>query len=481
MNIDVTIDKLKNSPECERTYKLLSVFKEKYPEEKEVFVAHAPGRVNLIGEHIDYNGYAVMPMSINREIEVAFVPLNEPRVEICSATSENMEREFLISDNIKAYDMGDWGNYVKAPCEVLYKWALGYCEDCIPLKGFKGVLIGDIPYAAGLSSSSALVVCIGTIINYINNLSISKSKLADLMAKGELYVGTMGGGMDQSASIFGHKDGPLRIMFRPIRVEEIKMSQGVSFIIANSLKKAEKTGAARFNFNTRSIECKLGLEILKNLAKDVYPESVYMPSIRRFQKLVGWDHIMPFFDKIPKHGLSIEEVSKLSGLSVEDITEKFLLLNDNVYLPIPKDGFKIADRLEHVFCEAKRVSLAKKAMIAGKIDLVAQYMDESHNSCRDLYDISCPEVEELIKCLKNAGTLGSRITGAGWGGCTVSIVKTEDADRIIKEIWETYYKEYALPNGLAVPEEKDLSKAIFACSPAEGAGIREEILASDLC
>ena len=471
MNIDQALETYKNP----RTQALLNAFKMRFPNEKEVYIAHAPGRVNLIGEHIDYNGYGVMPMAVNREIEVCFVPNDTSKVEIYDTFKENPYREFHISGNIEPFEMGDWGNYIKAPCQALFRWTEKRFEDKIPLKGFKGVLVGDIPPAAGLSSSSAIVVCIGCVIDFVNNLNIEKSELADLMARGEMYVGTMGGGMDQSASIFGHTKGPLRIMFKPIRVEQIEMPKGYSFIIANSLKKAKKSGKARFNFNNRSISCKLGLEIFKNLIKNDYPDGVLAPSLRRMQKIVGWDNMPPYFEKIPKGGLTLEEVAFLSGLSVDEIREKYLKLNDGEYLPLPEEGFKIYDRLAHVFREAKRVSATKKAMLEGDMESVAKYMDESHASCRDLYEISCPELERLISCLKNAGTMGSRLTGAGWGGCTVSLVKSEDAQRIIEEVWKTYYEDYAMKaeDLLPVPPYENKERVIFACIPAEGAGIRE--------
>ena len=471
MNIDKAFETYKNP----RTQTLLRAFKFRFPKETEVEIAHAPGRVNLIGEHIDYNGYGVMPMAVNREIEVCFVPSNDSSVEIYDAVKESCLRTFNISGTIEPFEMGDWGNYIKAPAQALFNWTVKRFEDKIPLKGFKGVLIGDIPPAAGLSSSSAIVVCIGTLLAHINNIEISKSELADLMAKAELYVGTMGGGMDQSASIFGHSKGPLRIAFKPIRVQQISMPEGYSFIIANSLRKSKKTGESRFNFNNRSISCKLGLEILKNLCKADYPDAPLAPSMRRMQKMVGWENIDKYFEQIPKGGLSLEQISDLCDISYFDLMEKYIKLNDTEYLPIPKGGFKIYDRVKHVFEEAKRVSKTRDAMLEGNMDLVAKYMDESHQSCRDLYEISCPEIEELIKCLKDAGTMGSRITGAGWGGCTVSLCKNEDAERIIEKVWKTYYVDYAskIDDLIPCPPAEEKFKVIYACVPAEGAGIRD--------
>lgn len=469
MNIDEALKKYTNP----RTQKLLQTFKMRFPEEQEVYISHAPGRVNLIGEHIDYNGYGVMPMAVNREIEVCFVPSQDSQVELYDAVKESAYRSFRISGDIEPYEMGDWGNYIKAPCQAMFRWAEEQYEDKIPLKGFKGVMIGDIPPAAGLSSSSAIVVCIGVIVSFVNQLKIDKGTFAGLMARGEFYVGTLGGGMDQAASVFGHSQGPLRIMFKPIRVEQIVMPSGYSFIIANSLKKAKKSGSARFNFNNRSITCKLGHEIFKNAIKDDFPEAVLAPSLRRMQKLVGWENMPKYLNMIPNGGLSVAEISDLAKISEFEIKEKFLKLADGEYLPIPEEGFKVYDRLYHVFSEAKRVSQTKKAMWDGNMNAVAKYMDESHASCRDNYEISCPEIEKLIKCLKNAGTMGSRITGAGWGGCTVSLVRKEEAQIIIQEVWQSYYMNYAKnAEGLIpVPEYSEMSKVIFECVPAEGTGI----------
>lgn len=477
MNIEDALKKYTNP----RTQLLLETFRKRFPNEKEVYISHAPGRVNLIGEHIDYNGYGVMPMAVNKEIEVCFIPSEDSTVELYDAVKESAYRTFRISGDIEPFETGDWGNYIKAPCQAMYKWAEENCEERIPLKGFKGVLIGDIPPAAGLSSSSALVVCIGVIISFLNRLRMSKSAFARLMAQGEIYVGTLGGGMDQAASIFGHQKGPMRISFNPVRVKQINMPEGYSFIIANSLKKAKKTGDARFNFNNRSISCKLGHAILKNLVKDKYPDAVSPVTLRRMQKIIGWENIPEYLEQIPKGGMSLEEISICSGISVNNLKEKFLKLSDSEYLPIPKEGFRIYDRLYHVFTEAIRVSAARDAMRNNDMEKAAALMDQSHISCRDYYGISCPEIEELVKCLKNAGTMGSRITGAGWGGCTVSLVRKEEAEDIIGKVWENYYIGYAKNREglLPVPENKDRNKVIFECIPAEGAGIREIFYASN--
>ncbi|MBQ0106245.1 MAG: galactokinase [Armatimonadetes bacterium] len=462
-------DALINTKDPERL-DLIRKFSERFPEETECYISRAPGRVNLIGEHIDYNGYGVMPMALNREIICCFAPSSSPVVEIYDSVKEDPFRTFSVSGDIEPYKMGDWGNYIKAPCQAMFRWAKDRYEDKIPLMGFKAVFMGNIPPAAGLSSSSAIVVCIGAIVSFINRLKIGKSEFADLMAKAEFYVGTMGGGMDQTASVFGHSRGPLRIKFKPIRVDTVLMPEGYSFIIANSMKKAKKSGEARYYFNDRSISCKFGLEILRNITKEDYPDTAFAPSLRRLQKLIGWEKFPKYFEKIPKHPLSVEEISSLSGISVSDIRENYLKLADGEYLPVPPEGFKIYDRLLHVFTEAKRVSATKNAMEKSEMDKVAEYMDESHASCRDLYEISTPEVEKLISCLKIAGTMGSRITGAGWGGCTVSLVRKEDAQRIIDEVWQTYYLDFAKGNK-ELTSFDDKNKVIFECVPQDGAEI----------
>lgn len=141
-------DALINTKDPERL-DLIRKFSERFPEETECYISRAPGRVNLIGEHIDYNGYGVMPMALNREIICCFAPSSSPVVEIYDSVKEDPFRTFSVSGDIEPYKMGDWGNYIKAPCQAMFRWAKDRYEDKIPLMGFKAVFMGNIPRRQG--------------------------------------------------------------------------------------------------------------------------------------------------------------------------------------------------------------------------------------------------------------------------------------------------------------------------------------------
>ena len=160
-------------------------------------IARAPGRVNLIGEHIDYHDLPVFPMAIQREAYLAFRCRDDGFVRIRSVREDFEEVEFEIVPGITASPPGHWGNYLKAPAdELARRFAISY--------GFDGVLVSDIPIAAGLSSSSALVNAVGLALAHINGVTLETLPFADLMADAERYTGTRGGGMDQAISIGGH-------------------------------------------------------------------------------------------------------------------------------------------------------------------------------------------------------------------------------------------------------------------------------------
>jgi galactokinase len=217
-------------------------------------VVRAPGRVNLIGEHIDYAGLPVLPMAIERRITLYVGPGADGRVRIVNACREHGEREFYVEQAIPPWPAGDWGNYPKAAVQ-------GLVDDGLRPTGFDALLSSDLPPAAGLSSSSALVVAVA-----LGALSVQGSQalpevleLAALLANAEQYVGARGGGMDQAAILAGRAGFASHVAFDPLRVEWIPVPDGWSFVVAHSLATAEKSGAARDTYNRRRDEVERAL------------------------------------------------------------------------------------------------------------------------------------------------------------------------------------------------------------------------------
>lgn len=201
-----------------------------------------PGRVNLIGEHIDYLGYPVLPMAITRRLRFDFQPLDAPEIRIESAAYGS--RQFAWTEKIEPWPAGDFGNYIKAAAQLVgNRWGVA--------KGFEGSVASSIPAAAGLSSSSALVIAATLALLRVRGIQPDFAELMELLPEGERYVGTKGGGMDHAICLAGQRGCAIEVRFNPVRVEPIRIPAGWAFFVAHSLQRAEKSGAAREDYNRR--------------------------------------------------------------------------------------------------------------------------------------------------------------------------------------------------------------------------------------
>jgi galactokinase len=201
-----------------------------------------PGRVNLIGEHIDYLGFPVLPMAIERHVCLHATPRPDPVIRIAS---ENYGlRAFDWAEQLTPWDAGDFGNYAKAAAQmVAARWGVG--------PGFDGMVTSTLPAAAGLSSSSALLIAVTLALLDARGVRPRFSELMEILPEGEQFVGTRGGGMDHAACLAGRRGCALRISFSPATAEPEPIPAGWAFFVAHSLRRAEKSGAARDAYNQR--------------------------------------------------------------------------------------------------------------------------------------------------------------------------------------------------------------------------------------
>jgi len=431
----------------------------------EIEFVRAPGRVNIIGEHTDYNGLSVLPMALDREIVIGLSARQDSVIELTNVVESMPVVGFDLCLRIAPYKTGHWGNYIKAAAQAIWEWAASNSPESLPLKGFRGCVAGSVPPGSGLSSSSALVVAAATALVHVNKLGISKPDLADLLAKGERYVGTEGGGMDQAVSILARKGYALKIDFFPLRTTPVKVPPGCSIVVANSLVLAKKTGGARAAYNTRVAECKLGLAILKHVVRYSHPKAKSAVLLRDFAKVVrSWPNLLA---RLPGVEMPLKDFARWMDLREPGrnrLREQCLRARDGSFIDEPTEGFKPKMRVRHVLTEGRRVMLAARAMKQGDAVELGRLMDESHLSCARDYEISCPELDELVAALKSAGALGARLTGAGFGGCAVALVRDGDVGRVLDGVWDSYYRKRNVPDA-----QRD--EVLFACSPAAGAGV----------
>src|SRR5216110_2747802 len=211
-------------------------------------VVRAPGRVNLIGEHIDYCGLPVLPMALGRSVRLAFHPRSDRETRLVNRDPRFAPSAFAVNESIPPAPAGDWSNYARA--------AVGAVARRFPdLRGVDALVESDLPIAAGLSSSSALVVAMALAILHANGVSVASLELMELLGKGERYVGTAGGGMDQAIILGAQAGCASRIDFHPLRLTPTAVPADWQFLVAWSLVHAEKSGAAQQAYNERTRQC----------------------------------------------------------------------------------------------------------------------------------------------------------------------------------------------------------------------------------
>jgi len=380
--------------------------------------SRAPGRVNLIGEHTDYNGLPVFPMALRREIRILFRRRTDGLVRIVNRNPEFPSRSFALSENILPGPPGDWGNYLKAPGQTL-TLLLG------PLQGIDGLVTSNLPVASGLSSSSALVIAMAQALLHANETGMPTLELAEEMARAERYTGTQGGGMDQAISL-GARDGHAsRVEFNPLRLYESPVPPDWRFVVAHSLVRAEKSGPAQEAYNRRTQECQEALRVIR----DALAAS----------GTAGADT------------LTYPEL--MARLSLRDLLEL-----GRVHLADP-----VLRRFRHVVTETVRVYRSEEAMRQEDLLAFGILMDASHESLRTDFEVSSPELDRLVALAREGGAAGARLTGAGFGGCVVALTDPFRLDRLLHTLEAGYYRTMSLPH--------PLEDVLFLARPSRGASV----------
>ncbi|XP_046863679.1 N-acetylgalactosamine kinase-like [Xenia sp. Carnegie-2017] len=422
------------------------------------FYCRAPGRVNIIGEHIDYCGYGVLPMAIEQDIIMAVVPNDKEQIVLA-----NVDKKFKsFSVNIKDYkiDGKEWFHYFLCGFKGI--------TDHLGLKNPVGMSVlvdGNVPKNAGLSSSSAFVCCSGLATMHVNGGNLSKVEIAEVCTKCERYIGTEGGGMDQACSFLAGFGKAKHIEFDPLRSTDVIIPEGITFVIANSQVEMNKSKTAGTHFNVRVVECRTAAQVLAK-AKGVDWKSIR--KLSQVQKELGVDlgKMLEFVEEILHKGsYSRQEICKLLEITDVDLIKE-CLSESTAHV----DSFKLYDRAIHVYSEAKRV-LEFRGVCEQKpknaVESLGNLMSESHDSCRVQYECSCEELDKLVDCCRCAGALGSRLTGAGWGGCTVSMVPNDAVDVFLKEVKRQFYQVDCEDPG----NHGTIEQSLFATSPGGGAAI----------
>jgi len=333
-------------------------------------VVRAPGRVNLIGEHLDYNGLPALPMALDRGITLLFRPRDDSRVRLFNADPFHQPIDDVLGGDDSYLPKGDWGEFVRASASSL-------SSRCGNLRGFEGVLGGGLPIAAGLSTSTALMVAVARALIAVNRLDIEPLDLIECLSQGERGVGAPGGAMDQAACISGKPNAALKVEFEPLTLSSIPIPDGWQFIIAYSLVKADKAGAVEQACRTRIAQCR---EILRALEAAGVRGSESYPAL-----------------------LATHEVDELLDVAGQILRRDMLR------------------RFRHVITESRRVRQAERMLGDQNIEAFGGLMYESHSSLADDFEVSHPALDRLVELCAREGARGARLTGAGFGGSIVAL------------------------------------------------------------
>ncbi|MES2652481.1 MAG: galactokinase [Bacteroidota bacterium] len=367
----------------------------------EPIIVKSPGRINIIGEHTDYNDGYVLPAAINKAIYVA---VSKRRDEEIHLYSESYAETVQTSLQQLRKSEKDWANYILGVADQLQKW--GY-----NIGGFNLYIDGDVPLGAGLSSSAAVECATAYALIELFSLSVPKLDIAKIAQKAEqTFAGVNGGIMDQFASVFGKKDHAILLDCKIMKHQYIPLKlKGYKLVLLNTNVKHALTDSA---YNRRRQQCEQG---------------------------VAWVRA------------NVEGITSLRDVSVK-MLDKYVKIKDvDVY-----------QKCKFVIEENERVLMAVAQLKSGDLKGLGQAMFQTHDGLSRAYRVSCEELDFLVESVKNLPyVLGARMMGGGFGGCTLNIVEEGKVDEFIEKLEQAYEQEFLMELDAYVVETDDGTKLIL--------------------
>lgn len=346
------------------------------------FVVRAPGRVNLIGEHTDYNDGFVLPIAVDRAAWLAVSSRDEKWATVRALDMRNDEESFPVDRTPSS--ASSWADYPKGVV-----WAM--LERGLKPSGMYAVLSSDVPVGAGMSSSAAVEVAFGYAWQQLSGFSLTLPELALLCQRAENeYVGVNCGIMDQMISACGKAGHAMMLDTRTLERSYFPLPEGIAIIVADSLVRRSLSGS---EYNVRRAQCEQAVSILQQY----YPE-----------------------------------VKALRDVTLDQLEQHRAELSATVYR-----------RARHVVTENARVLTLARALQQGKLEEVGRLLVEGHRSLRDDYEVSIPELNTLVEAAAEVdGCYGARLTGAGFGGCIIALADEDAVAEVQAHLNEVYHKRY---------------------------------------
>jgi galactokinase len=363
--------------------KISKIFHDKYSSQP--LIVRSPGRINLIGEHTDYNEGFVLPAAIDKAIYIAASIRDDDEIHLYAA---DFEEDFSCTLSTVAPVKQNWANYILGIVDQLQK-------SSFKLNGFNAVVDGDVPIGAGLSSSAAMECATAFALNELFNLRLQKIEMVKMAQKAEhLFAGVNVGIMDMFASMFGKAEHAIKLDCRSLEYEYVPLHlDKIKIVLFNTNVKHALSSS---EYNVRRQQCEQG---------------------------VAW---------IKVHHADVN--------SLRDATMQ--MLDDYV---LPKDAL-IYTRCKYVVEEIQRLLSACEDLKRNDIQSLGQKMFQTHEGLSKEYAVSCKELDFLVNAVKNNdAVLGARMMGGGFGGCTINLVQEDSIDELVEKITELYQHEMNLP------------------------------------
>ncbi|MBC8415773.1 MAG: galactokinase [Candidatus Cloacimonetes bacterium] len=348
-------------------------------------IIRAPGRVNLIGEHTDYNDGFVLPIAIDRYTNMLISQNDDRKVRLFDL--KYREKEEFNLKNIEPSRQKKWSNYQRGIAKVLLD--AGY-----KIGGMDVLIFSEVPEGAGLSSSASIEIATLLSFKELFGLDIKRLEVIELARKAENeFVGVQCGIMDQFTSLLSKENNALFIDCRSLEYQYVQLSiQGYSFVVCNSMVKRK---LAESSYNQRIQECREAKKILQKY---------------------------------------LSEITSLRDVAINDL-EKY-----KSYFPE-----KLKKRVEHVVFENERVKQAVEVLKKGNLEAFGELMYQSHKSLKELYEVSIDELDLLVEIgMNEPGVLGARLTGAGFGGCVIYLVEDSSIEHLKEKILDVYWGKTGL-------------------------------------
>ncbi|MBN1249217.1 MAG: galactokinase [Anaerolineae bacterium] len=361
--------------------KVRNAFHARFQEEPAMII-RAPGRVNIIGEHTDYNDGFVLPVAVDRAAWLAVSPSGDELSRIRAVDMGNDDQAFMMDD--VPVSNGGWADYPKGVV-----WAM--LERGLKPVGIHGVLTSDVPVGAGMSSSAAIEVAFAYAWNLLSGIEMKLSDLALLCQRAEnQYVGVNCGIMDQMISACGKADHAMMLDTRTLERAYFNVPEDIAIIVANSMVRRSLTGS---EYNVRRAQCEQAVSVLQ----EHYPEVK----------------------------------------ALRDVTPELLARHEDEFPEV------VYRRARHVVTENARVLQVARDLYEGRMAHVGELLLEGHRSLRDDYEVSIPELDTLVEAAAEVeGCYGARLTGAGFGGCIIALADADAAPDVEAHLVEVYEAQH---------------------------------------